>query len=85
MSIMSQFQLSRVYAKGWSAGRISQLDPASSALDAEISAANPYRLAEERGRWAEGFKDGLRRNEEIDGRRRRRTVFTKKNSKANTA
>lgn len=71
MPEMTQFELSRVYAKGWSAGRASHLDPGGDALDAEIDALNPYKIIEERNRWTAGYKDGLRRAEELDGRGQR--------------
>jgi hypothetical protein len=68
---MNQFELSRVYAKGWSAGRASGLGSSATAVDAEIDALNPYQAAEEKARWAAGFKDALCRNEET-GRSRKR-------------
>ena len=73
MSDMTQFELSRIYAKGWLAGRASGLDPAGSELDAEIDALNPQQPAEERLRWAAGFKAALQRNEESGRRRKRQT------------
>lgn len=68
---MNQFELSRVYAKGWSAGRASGLGSSAIAVDAEIDALNPYQAAGERARWAAGFKDALCRNEETDRGRKR--------------
>ncbi len=77
MPVMNQFELSRVYAKGWSAGRASGLGSTGDTLDAEIDALNPYQVAEERCRWAAGFKDALCRNEETGrGRKRKSSVAT---------
>jgi len=74
---MSQFDLSRVYAKGWSAGRASELDPADPGLEAAIDALNPHGPTEERSRWSTGFKDALSRNEELSGSRKRPGGFKK--------
>ncbi|MBI5163083.1 MAG: hypothetical protein HY985_04185 [Magnetospirillum sp.] len=50
------FQLSRIYASGWSAGRkCTADDPAE--IDALVGTLNPHRTASERERWSQGFKD----------------------------
>jgi hypothetical protein len=66
---LSSFELSRIYAKGWNAARAGQIDIPDEALDAFIKTSNPYATAAERARWEEGFKAGLRRKDEIDGRK----------------
>lgn len=81
MSDLSQFELSRVYAKGWSAGRASDLDPAGAGLDAEIEALNPHLPADEKERWAAGFKAALARNEEIGRGRKRPGGLAARNTK----
>jgi ribosome modulation factor len=78
MSDMNPFQLSRVYAKGWLAGQASGLSSTGIGLDAEIEALNPYQAAEERCRWATGFKDALCRNEQSSRGRKRQTKFQQK-------
>ena len=68
-SELTDFELSRVYAKGWNAGRVGPIDLSDEELDAFVETANPFVSAAERARWALGFKAGLRRSEEIDGRK----------------
>lgn len=60
MSDSSQFQLSRIYAGGWGAGRQhADLDPADTEAAAER--LNPHSLPAERERWSQGFKDSISR------------------------
>ena len=52
----TSFQLSRVYAQGWNAGK--RL-PADDRRDAKaVAELNPYKSEPERTRWAEGFIKG---------------------------
>jgi hypothetical protein len=64
----TDFALSRIYAKGWSAGRASDADPDAEDFAASVSALNPYRTGIERERWATGFQDGLRRSHGLSSR-----------------
>ena len=48
------FQLSRVYARGWSAGKVYQEDEDTD-LKAVAERLSPYPSSEERTRWIEGF------------------------------
>ena len=55
------FQLSRIYASGWSAGRkCSADDPAE--IDAMAGRLNPHGSLDERERWSQGFKDAVSRS-----------------------
>ncbi len=68
MTEPSSYELSRVYAKGWSAGGDSAIVDADEGLDVTIEALNPYRNETERARWAQGFQDARRRAAEMAGR-----------------
>jgi hypothetical protein len=49
----TSFQLSRVYAQGWNAGKRLTAD---ARLDAKaMDELNPYKAEPQRARWAEGF------------------------------
>jgi hypothetical protein len=56
MTESTPFQLSRIYASGWSAGRKCTAD-GSSEIDAQASDLNPHQSHDERERWSQGFKD----------------------------
>lgn len=60
MGEMTPFQLSRIYASGWGAGREFQPDEATK-LDVVAEELNPHQAAEERERWSQGFKDAVSR------------------------
>ena len=51
------FQLSRIYAKGWNAAKAMSSDALLDLDAAKTAAMNPFRLEDERRRWAEGFAD----------------------------
>lgn len=68
MSEQSSYELSRIYAKGWSAGGDISVVDSDEGLEATIAALNPYRTEEERERWALGFQDARRRAEEMASR-----------------
>ncbi len=70
MTENASFELSRIYAKGWSAGGDSSVVDSDDGLEATIAALNPYRVDEERARWAQGFEDARRRSEELASRGR---------------
>ncbi len=54
------FQLSRIYASGWTAGRkCATADVAE--IDAVADRLNPYLPLTERERWSRGFKDAVSR------------------------
>jgi len=55
------FQLSRIYASGWSAGRKSGADDLAE-VDSIADSINPYQSLAERERWGQGFKDAVARN-----------------------
>ena len=56
MTESTPFQLSRIYASGWSAGRKCSADDTSEI--AELSGSlNPHLAPAERERWSQGFKD----------------------------
>ena len=59
------FNLSRIYAKGWTAGGDSSIVDSDDGLDATIATLNPYRTDAERERWALGFQAARRRAEEM--------------------
>lgn len=60
MSENSSFQLSRIYAGGWLAGRnCPDTDPTN--LDSMADRLNPYQAPAERERWNRGFKDAVLR------------------------
>ena len=61
MAESTPFQLSRIYASGWSAGRKSDADDLSG-LDSVTADLNPYASSVERERWSQGFKDAVARN-----------------------
>ena len=56
---LTPFQLSRLYARGWIAGRSSDVGADAGDLDAAVAALNPGNTAGERARWLQGFKEGL--------------------------
>jgi hypothetical protein len=75
MSDSTQFQLSRIYAGGWGAGRShADTDPAD--MDLVADRLNPYLLAVERERWSQGFKDSVSRARATPVRSRDRLVRT---------
>lgn len=48
----TSYELSRIYASGWMAGKkYDHQDPE------EIDSSNPYQLPDERARWDKGFRD----------------------------
>jgi hypothetical protein len=53
------FQLSRVYAAGWSAANKLTADERDAAALEPISKLNPYRTDPQRARWQDGFRDAL--------------------------
>lgn len=60
MAETTPFQLSRIYASGWSAGRKCDVeDPVE--VEAIVDGLNPYHSAEERERWSRGFKEAVAR------------------------
>ncbi|HIJ37966.1 MAG TPA: hypothetical protein HPP80_03635 [Rhodospirillaceae bacterium] len=52
------FQLSRVYAAGWVAGRKCDQDN-ELAIDQQIASLNPHQAPEPKQRWEQGFKEAL--------------------------
>ncbi len=55
------FQLSRIYASGWSAGRKCNADDPVE-IDAMAGRLNPHQSLNERERWSQGFKDAVVRS-----------------------
>ena len=59
MNFNSEFELSRIYARGWNAAK-ALLGSASSELSAvEIEKLNPHKIGAERDRWNQGFAQAL--------------------------
>jgi hypothetical protein len=58
MVVSTPFQLSRIYASGWSAGRKCNTDDPTD-MDALVDSLNPHRSEDERERWSQGFKDAM--------------------------
>lgn len=70
---VSDFQLSRFYAKGWAAGTQSTVEQKNGdplVLAAEL---NPDATRAERTRWAQGFTEAILRRQ--DRRDRRKPAF----------
>ena len=61
MAESTPFQLSRIYASGWSAGRKCNADEAAE-IDAMADSLNPHLSLDERERWSQGFKDAVLRH-----------------------
>ncbi|WP_082036526.1 hypothetical protein [Paramagnetospirillum magnetotacticum] len=75
MTESSTFQLSRIYASGWGAGRQhGNLDPDD--MEAVAERLNPYCLSVERERWTQGFKDSISRVRATPARTRDRIMRT---------
>lgn len=55
---MSEFQLSRIQAEGWKAGRALSAENAEGDPSA-LAARNPYKDGAERARWEAGFMSAL--------------------------
>ncbi len=60
MAESTPFELSRIYASGWSAGRKCTADDATE-IETLASSLNPHRSLDERERWSRGFKDAVLR------------------------
>lgn len=65
MTEKASFELSRIYAKGWAAGRECSITGPDDELAATIAALNPYRTGEEEKRWTLGFQDARRRSQKM--------------------
>src|SRR4051812_37263719 len=63
------FELSRIYAKGWTAGMSAPVDDTESAVEARAQTMNPYTEDSARARWAQGFVEAVRRK--CDGPQRK--------------
>jgi hypothetical protein len=57
----SSFQLSRIFARGWSAGRKCDAEDIS-AIEALGDSLNPCKTPAERMRWLQGFTESAVRN-----------------------
>jgi hypothetical protein len=58
---ITPFELSRVYAKGWSAGMSSVIDDTDDVLRNRAEALNPCTNETARARWMQGFMEAVRR------------------------
>lgn len=56
----TDFELSRIYASGWTAGRKGSFDDKDDIVSL-VDVINPYLSGEERERWGQGFKDFMAR------------------------
>ena len=60
MAESTPFELSRIYASGWSAGRkCGADDPAE--IEVISDSLNPYQAVVERERWSCGFREAVAR------------------------
>ncbi len=59
MASTSAFQLSRVYAAGWSAANKLTADEREAADPERVAALNPFPTDPQRTRWSEGFSAAL--------------------------
>jgi len=60
-SVLTPFELSRVYAKGWLAGMNCEDASSPQVIYRNAEALNPYRNELERARWLQGFTQAVRR------------------------
>jgi hypothetical protein len=60
-SVLTPFELSRVYAKGWLAGMNCEEASSPQIIYRHAEALNPYRNELERARWLQGFTQAVRR------------------------
>lgn len=60
-SLLTPFELSRVYAKGWLAGMNCEDAGSPHVIYRHAEALNPYRNELERARWLQGFTQAVRR------------------------
>src|ERR1041385_7885868 len=58
---ITPFELSRVYAKGWSAGMSSVIDDNDDVLRERAEGVNPFTNETARARWLQGFMEAVRR------------------------
>jgi hypothetical protein len=63
------FELSRIYAKGWTAGMGAPVDDNEAAVQQRAETMNPYTEDAARQRWAQGFVEAVRRK--CDGPQRK--------------
>ena len=56
---MNAYELSRLYRQGWNAAKTLLADGHFDDADDGAAALNPYRTAEERARWSDGFTQAL--------------------------
>lgn len=75
MSESTMFQLSRIYAGGWSVGR-KHADSDQADLDEEANRLNPHQQPVERERWDQGFRDAVSRVRNTPVRSRDRLMRT---------
>jgi ribosome modulation factor len=61
VAAITPFELSRVYAKGWSAGMSAVVDDTDDVLHARAEALNPFTDETARARWMQGFTEAVRR------------------------
>jgi len=60
MTECTPFQLSRIYASGWSAGRDCSADDQAE-IDALALQLNPHQSLDKQERWNQGFMDAVLR------------------------
>src|SRR5882672_8605869 len=58
---ITPFELSRVYAKGWSAGMTSVIDDTDDVLRQRAEGVNPFTDETARARWMQGYMEAVRR------------------------
>jgi hypothetical protein len=57
---LSQFELSRIYGRGWNDGKKALSESSEDVEKIEGESINPYQSPQERQRWATGFSEALR-------------------------
>jgi hypothetical protein len=72
MSLTTEFELSRVYGRGWNAGKKALVETSVDLEKIEIDKINPYETPEARERWASGFSEALSSARGISATRVRR-------------
>jgi hypothetical protein len=59
MNSNSEFELSRIYARGWNAAKALPVSASSELSAVEIEKLNPHKIETERLRWSQGFAQAL--------------------------
>ncbi|CAA7626990.1 hypothetical protein [Magnetospirillum sp. UT-4] len=74
------YEFSRIYAQGWSAGRL--CPDTDEDVASIIATQNPYQDEEKRQRWTLGFEDARRRSEKLPAATTKTTAWPRKPNSA---